>query len=57
MDQFRYSQQGVTQYIRDGTQPIQQCQQNLESHQQRQEILKDANVPEPNRRANVDSVL
>jgi hypothetical protein len=30
MDQYRRSQQVVTQHLRDGTRPIQQCQQNLE---------------------------
>jgi hypothetical protein len=30
MDQYHCSQQDVTQYLLDGTQPIQQCQQNLQ---------------------------
>ena len=57
MDQYHRSQQDITQYLRDGTQNSAMPQQNLQFISKKQGFFIGADVPEPNRRAKVDSLL
>jgi hypothetical protein len=43
--------------VQDGKQPIQQYQRNLHLHQQMQDVFNALDIPEPNKRAKVDSLL